>query len=519
MIRRLVLMVLAAFLVGSAAAQAHPLGNFTVNHYARAELSGAEIYLRYVADLAEIPTVRERSRIDARGGLGPYAAEMAGELAGDLFVSVDGRRAPLEPVSQVATLHPGAAGLETLRLAAWYRASLPASLGGGSHRVTVRDETFSGRLGWREVIVRASSGAVVGAGAPTADLSDELRSYPDELLSRPLDVARAEFGWTPGRGTGVVGPMTRDPESPPAEAAREGGGFASLVEGDLSAGVIAVALILALGWGALHALSPGHGKSMVAAYLVGTRGTARHAFLLGAFVTVTHITSVVLFGLAALWLSEFIVPETLFRWLSLVAGLLVLAIGGWVLRGRLRRFRAGRRRIGAPGSAPAVKPPEVALAGARVHADGPPGHGHGQHGHRHEHEHHRHEHSHGHDHDHHHDHGSRAHSHAPPEDLSVRRLAAAGLTAGLLPCPSAMVLLLGAISLHRTGYGLLLVAVFSLGLAGLLTLIGLLVLYAREFMERLPLSGRLARSVPVASALVIVALGVVLTARAVPGLM
>ena len=122
-------------------------------------------------------------------------------------------------------------------------------------------------------------------------------------------------------------------------------------------------------------------------------------------------------------------------------------------------------------------------------------------------------------HDHHHDHGSRAHSHAPPEDLSVRRLAAAGLTAGLLPCPSAMVLLLGAISLHRTGYGLLLVAVFSLGLAGLLTLIGLLVLYAREFMERLPLSGRLARSVPVASALVIVALGVVLTARAVPGLM
>ncbi len=517
MIRRVVLMVLAALLLGTTAAQAHPLGNFTVNHYARAELSGAEIYLRYVADLAEVPTVRERSRVDARGGLGPYAVAAAGELAGDLRVSVDGRRAPLEPVSQVATLHPGAAGLETLRLAAWYRATLPPGLGDGPHRVSVRDETFAGRLGWREVIVRASSGAMVGAGAPTADLSDELRSYPGGLLSNPLNVTEAEFAWTPGQGAGAVGPLTRDPESRPAEAAHESGGFASLVEGDLSAGVIAIALLLALAWGALHALSPGHGKSMVAAYLVGTRGTARHAFLLGAFVTLTHITSVVLFGLAALWLSEFIVPETLFRWLSLAAGLLVVAIGAWVLRGRLRRLLAGRRRTKALGASSAAAPhlPELALAGAHTHPDRHPGHGQHDHGHVHAHHHHEHGHEHGHDR---HDHGSGAHGHAPPEDLSVRRLAAAGLTAGLLPCPSAMVLLLGAISLHRTGYGLLLVAVFSLGLAGLLTLIGLLVLYARGFMERLPLGGRLASSIPVASALVIVALGVVLTARAVPGL-
>ena len=375
-IRRILLLALAALLLGTAAAQAHPLGNFTVNHYTRAELSGAEIYVRYVADLAEVPTVRERSRIESSGGLVPYAAAAATELAGDLVVSVDGRRAPLEPVSQVATLHPGAAGLETLRLAAWYRTAMPAGIADGTHRVTVRDGTFSGRIGWREVVVRASSGARVGAGAPVADVSDELRGYPDGLLSRPLDVTEAEFTWSPGEGSGAVGPLTRDPESRPAAADHEGSGFASLVEGDLSAGVIAVALLLALGWGALHALSPGHGKSMVAAYLVGTRGTARHAFLLGAFVTVTHITSVVLFGLAALWLSEFIVPDTLFRWLSLVAGLLVLAIGAWVLRGRVRRFREGRRRTPDTGRAASVRPRELALAGHHPHGHVHPGHTH-----------------------------------------------------------------------------------------------------------------------------------------------
>jgi nickel/cobalt exporter len=466
-IRRIVLMVLAVLLVGTAAAQAHPLGNFTVNHYTRAELSGGEIYVRYVADLAEVPTVREKSRVEARGGLGPYAAASAAGLAGDLVVSVEGRRVPLEPLSQVATLHPGAAGLETLRFAAWYRATLPAGLGAGPHRVAVRDETFAGRIGWRELVVRASSGAEVGTGAPGEDVSDELRSYPSGLLSRPLDVTEADFAWTRGTGPGSVAAVVDDPESRPG-ATEGAGGFAGLIEGDLSAGVIAIALILALGWGALHALSPGHGKAMVAAYLVGSRGTARHAVLLGAFVTITHVTSVVLFGLAALWLSEFILPDTLFRWMSLVAGLLVVAIGAWVLRGRLRRGR------------PAA--------------------------HRHDH------------HDHDHDRRAGAHDHAPPERLSVRSLAAAGLTAGLLPCPSAMVLLLGAISLHRTGYGLLLVAVFSLGLAGLLTLIGLLVLYARGLVERVPLGGRLARSIPVVSALVIVALGVVLTARALPGL-
>jgi nickel/cobalt transporter (NicO) family protein len=474
-VRRLLIALAAvAALILPAAASAHPLGNFTINHYARAELSGGGLYLRYVADLAEIPAFRERGAVEAAGGLTPYARARTRALARDLVVRVDGRRVPLSPVSQVAAYHPGAAGLQVLRLASWYRvppAALPTS---GAHRVALRDETYAGRLGWKEVVVRATSGArVAGAGASATDTSDELRHYPRDLLSRPLAVTEADFTWTPGSGPGLVGPLTADPESRVEE--HGSGGLGGLVDGDLSVGVVIVALLLAMGWGALHSLSPGHGKSMVAAYLVGTRGTARHAFILGGFVTATHTIGVVLLGLVTLWASAYILPEDLYPWLNLAAAVMVVGIGAWVLWSRSRRLRR-----------------------ERAHAATPAG------GHHHHH--------------HHHEHGGGGHSHAPPADLSMRSLFAVGASAGIIPCPSAMVLLLGAIALHRVGYGLVLVLAFSVGLAGVLSLIGLLVLHARRFVDRLPLDGRLAAAVPVLSALVIVGLGLYLTARAVPNL-
>jgi len=471
--RRLLLLVLAvgAGLLVPALATAHPLGNFTINHYARAEASGGELYVRYVLDMAEIPTFRERGRIGAAGGLTAYGARQARSLARDLVVRVDGRRVRLSPVSEVATFHPGAAGLQTLRLAAWYRAP-GARAGGGRHHVTVRDQTFAGRLGWREVVVHATSGASVAhASVPSRDTSDELRHYPKDLLSRPLAVEDATFTWSPGSGAGIVGRLSRDPSSRVTDPAR--GGLGGLVDDRLSAAVVLLALLAAMGWGALHALSPGHGKSMIAAYLVGSRGTARHALLLGGFVTVTHTATVVLLGLVTLWASAFILPETLFTWLDLAAGLMVVTIGAWVLWTRLAPVR--RRR-----------------AHERAHRLGHPHH---------------HEHGHAHE----------GHSHAPPADLSLRGLAAAGASAGLLPCPSAMVLLLGSIAIGRVGYGLVLVVAFSLGLAGVLSSIGILFLYARRLMERLPLGGRLSVALPVLSAVVIVGLGALLTARALPG--
>jgi ABC-type nickel/cobalt efflux system permease component RcnA len=225
-------------------------------------------------------------------------------------------------------------------------------------------------------------------------------------------------------------------------AARSADGFAGLLEGD---GVLLLLLLAAFGWGALHALSPGHGKAMVAAYLVGTRGTTRDAIALGAIVTVTHTAGVVALGFVALGLSAWVLPEQLYPWLTLVSGLMVVGVGIAVLRRRARRR----------------------------------------------------------DHHHHHHHHRRS-------------LLALGASAGLIPCPSALVVLLGAVAQHRIGLGLVLIVAFSAGLAATLTGLGVAVVHAGRVLARLPVPSRLAAAVPALSAALIVVVGLVLTAQAVP---
>jgi ABC-type nickel/cobalt efflux system permease component RcnA len=248
------------------------------------------------------------------------------------------------------------------------------------------------------------------------------------------------------------------------------GGFEALLEeGNLSVGVLLLSLLIAAFWGAAHALTPGHGKAMVAAYLVGTRGTPRHAFMLGGTVTIAHTAGVFALGFVTLGLSAFIVPEQLYPWLTLVSGVLVVLVGASVLRQRLR-------------------------ARGRVH----------------EHDDHHHDpgHDHGHGHHHHHDHD---------DALTSRGILGVGIAAGLLPCPSALVVLLSAIALHRIGLGLALIVAFSLGLAATITAIGLVAVFARRTFSRLSLDGRLVRALPAASAALIIAVGLVITARALPG--
>lgn len=441
-----------AVLASSAPASAHPLGNFTVNHYAGIEVSGSTTYVHVVLDLAEIPAFQLGARVRAPG----YAAALTRELE----LTLDGRRVPLRVVERLVTSRPGAGGLTTLRLDAVYEAA------GTGTRVAFRDHSFGSRIGWREITLSARDGAgVESSSVPAESESDELRAYPADLLRSPLDVRTAEATVTPGDGRGT--PPAIDALAAPRHA---GGGFEALVgRGELSTGIVLLSLLIAAFWGAVHALTPGHGKALVAGYLVGTRGRPRHAVLLGVTVTVTHTAGVFALGFVTLALSQLIVPERLYPWLTLVSGLLVVSVGASVLRLRLR---SARRQD--------------------------------NHGHAHEHHHHQHEHAHQHD-----------HVHAD-DGLTSRGILGVGVAAGLLPCPSALVVLLSAIALHRVGFGLALIVAFSVGLAATVTAIGLVAVLARRVFARVSLDGPVVRALPAVSALVILGVGVVLTARAIP---
>jgi nickel/cobalt transporter (NicO) family protein len=425
-------LAVAALAACAAPAAAHPLGNFSVNHLTVVRIDADRIDVRYLLDQAEIPTFRERGLSDAE-----VLRRKQAEVARRLTLTVDGRAAVLQPAGAPVLTHPaGQGGLRTTRL------ELPLSAPArGARAVSIRDATFRGRVGWKAVQVRPGEGTAVRTSAPATDPTRGLRRYPEDLLSSPSDVREAAFDVRPGRGTLDAGAGRQA-----GEDTATGDGFTGLLNGD---GVLVLLLLAAFGWGAVHALSPGHGKAMVAAYLVGTRGTTRDAIVLGATVTVTHTAGVVALGLIALGLSAWVLPEQLYPWLNLASGVLVVGVGIAVLRGRLKK------------------------------------------------------HAHHHEHDHHHHHRRRS-------------LLAMGASAGLIPCPSALVVLLGAVAQHRIGLGLVLIVAFSAGLAATLTGLGIVVVHAGKALARLPLPGRLVSAIPALSATLIVVVGMALTAQAVP---
>lgn len=462
-----------------ARAAAHPLGNFTVNQYSRLEVGRESIRLRYIVDMAEIPALQERQAIDADGDgqvdgdeQAAYLARQAPALLGGLHLAVGGASAPLRLVDQSLSFPPGQGGLLTLRLSL----EAEASLGGEAPLpVTYRDDNFAGRLGWREIVVAPRAGvALRSATVPAQDQSDELRAYPQDLLSSPLDVRAASFTVVPGAGPGVAEPLA----VPAQGGGRAEDSFAALIAApELTPPVVGLALLLALLLGAGHALTPGHGKAIVAAYLIGARGTARHAVFLGLTTTVTHTLGVFVLGLITLFIANYVLPERIYPWLELASGLMVVAIGVTLFRSRL----SGLARRAA-----------TAHRVAHDHGDEHPG---------------------WHDHD--HDHGPHSHSHLPPggdgRSVTWRSLLALGVSGGLLPCPSALVVLLGAIALNRVALGMLLIVAFSVGLASVLTGIGLLLVYARRLFERFPTDGWLIRALPVASAAVVTLAGTAIT--------
>jgi nickel/cobalt transporter (NicO) family protein len=253
-------------------------------------------------------------------------------------------------------------------------------------------------------------------------------------------------------------------------------------------------LLMALGvaffLGAAHALTPGHGKTLVAAYLVGSKGTVWDAVYLGSVVTVTHTSSVFVLGFLTLYASRYILMDRIYPWLSLVSGLLVVGMGLWLLRSRWLGHGHGHSHD----------------------------HGHGHehshdHGHSHDHDHHdpSHEHAHGHSHDHGHEHHDHPHTHEhshETERVSRRHLLSLGVSGGLVPCPEAMVVLLMAVSLHRLGLGLVLLVAFSIGLAVVLIVIGVAMILSGSLLSRVSTTGWLTSKVlPVGSAAVVTLLG------------
>jgi nickel/cobalt exporter len=427
-------LVTLCHLAWTTVASAHPLGNFTVNRFSRIEVSGHRLYVVYVLDLAEIPTF-QAGHIDARA----YARR----IARGTELMVDGRSAALV-AGATALAHPvGAGGLRTTRLEVLLRGPLLS----GSSAIAYRDENYADRIGWKEIVV----------GKNARSSSNELRVYPKNLLQSPLDVTSVHATLAP---TNDAPPLLKRGSSLAAPDRVADSGFATLIGRDhLGFWVVLASLAAALFWGAAHALSPGHGKSIVTAYLVGQRGTPWHAALLGLIVTATHTVGVFTLGFVTLALSQFVVPDHLYPWLNLASGLLVVSIGVSVLAARWRHARAQTR---------------------------------------------------GHHHHHHH------HDHANEDGPSFRSLLAVGVSGGLLPCPSALVVLLAAISLHRIAFGLLLIVAFSLGLALSITGVGLVAVAAKRAFARASFDGVVLRVLPAVSAAVILLAGVLMTLHALP---
>jgi nickel/cobalt transporter (NicO) family protein len=479
MIRMMRRLVLVSAMIGSAlaipaVAAAHPLGNFTINHYSALTVQADRVDVRHVVDMAEIPAFTELARLDVDedGTLSDpecddYVAEMVPTILGGLELTLGGDSVDLRPVSAELSFPIGQNGLRTLRLELDLEATIPRGASDG----TYADATFVDQLGWREIVVVAGDGmALTASDAPATSATDELRRYPEGGLDAPMDVRSAAFSFAAGATQpSATAPVSTEsiPREQPADDV-----LASLVGGALTPLTAVVAILISLGLGAAHAVSPGHGKTLVAAYLIGTRGTLPQAIGLGATVAAAHTIGVLVLGAITFIATDALVPQRVVEWMSLAAGVLVICLGAVLLARLVRSHRSGS-------------------ASEAQH------HGHG-------HTHHHHEHP---------------HAHGRPTNLSSRSLAALGLLGGLVPSGSALVVLLLGITLDRLAFGLVLVLAFGAGMAIVLGAISASVVLVRRRMDGRdwhahPAIRRFGAIIPAATALGALVLGVVLTIQA-----
>jgi nickel/cobalt exporter len=472
--RRLTAAVAAALVLLAtlaATASAHPLGNYTVNRAMAVTIEADAVRLLYLVDMAEIPAFNEIAAVDANGDGTPSIAEVAAYASracetarNNLRLSLDGVATTLATAAPPELSFPdGAGGLRTLRLACSFSAPLPDRAG----TLAVQDLADDGHVGWHEITIAAGQGLRI-TRADVAARSDSayLTSYPAERLQTPPDVrsGSASFTWDGAAGGAAASPST------PSVATTANDPLAALVGSDLSPALIVLALLLAAGLGAAHALSPGHGKTLVAAYLVGSRGTVRQAVALGGTVAVTHTAGVLVLGVLVLVGGELFLPERLIGWLTVISGAVMAALGAMLIVRALRRTRA-----------------------------------------------HTHDHGHPHEHSHPHPHG---HDHAPAS-LSLRSIALLGMAGGMVPSASALIVLLAAVTTGRIAFGLALIGAFGLGMALVLGGIAVATTVAHGWLShRLTgtIPGRLSRVwqlVPIGSGMLVAGSGLILTIGAV----
>ncbi|MEO7370007.1 MAG: hypothetical protein ABIZ69_04040, partial [Ilumatobacteraceae bacterium] len=534
-VRRLVVAMCAALLGGLfwvAPAQAHPLGNLSINHLDSLQFGTTRIVDDAIVDTAEIPTAQAADQVDANGDgtasaseLERYGVAQCAAYLATLTLTVDDRSVDLSTSSTAFAYRPGQAGLQTTRLECRFEAQTDLSI---RRRVTFSNHFASDRVGWHEIVAVGEGSTLAGSTVPTNSVTEGLTKYPLDLLSSPVDVRDADFDIAPGASAQVRSSSTKQSASTFSRAI---GPFSGAVERvnrvfndlvgrrQLTLGVGLLAIGLALVLGASHALLPGHGKTVMAAYIAGRQGSVRDAVLVGATVTATHTGGVLVLGLA-LTVSTSLAGESVLAWLGVISGLLIAGLGAGLVRS----------------------------AGRHTHGEHD-GHGH-RHGFGHSHSHTTHVHDHPHA-EHAHPHGDHSHhglaldlpridlagpssrqalvlatrwdangsvalaerpvdtsafavigkpnpSDAPPvhrdhvhdaavKNVSRRGLVGMGIAGGLVPSPSALVVLLSAIALGRTVFGIILVIGYGVGMAGTLTLAGVLLVRVRDrYRDRPP---------------------------------
>ena len=301
----LTVLMIAGVLLAPRPAPAHPLGNFSISHYTGIRVEQDRIELRYFIDMAEIPTfqeIQESGVVPDVGhpSVGQHLARQAERWKQRLTLEINGRRLPLETMSKDVIFPPGAGGLPTMKFGIVYRARLDSSWLRATNHLRYRDDNFPDRAGWKEIIAVGGAGiALLNSSVPDKDRSGELADYPTDLLNSPPQEIEARVTFTrksplvaahqpapPRANPTVQTPAAIEPlklqsnsQTTPRSA------FTELIAAKPRGfRIVLMALAVAVALGAFHALEPGHGKTVVAAYLVGSRGTAWHAVLLGLIV-------------------------------------------------------------------------------------------------------------------------------------------------------------------------------------------------------------------------------------------